>query len=102
MLDCSPCAFQRPWCGAGTSRINNSYFLLSVGQKLEHLLAGNSDFEVMIVIIFVCTDTIGEGSLSHEEMCGLTERAKSMWSNRVLAGTVESRVMKIDWMVITF
>lgn len=93
MLDCSPCAaavFPRPWCGTGTSRINNSYFLLGVGQKLEHLLAGNSDFEVVIVNIFVCADTIGEGSVSHEEICGLTGRAKSMWSNRVLAGAVES------------
>lgn len=56
----------------------------------------------MIVNIFVCTDTIGEGSVSQEEIRGLTERAKSMWSNRVLAGAVESRVMKIDGMVITF
>lgn len=104
MLDCSPCCcwgFHRPWCGTRTSRINNSYFLLSMGQELEHLLAGNSDFEVMIVNIFVCADTMGEGSISHEEICRLTESAKSMSSNCVLTGAVESRVMKIDWIVIT-
>lgn len=72
-----------------------------MGQELEHLLAGNSDFEVMIANIFVCADTMGEGSTSHEEICRLTESAKSMWSDCVLAEAVESRVMKIDWMVIT-
>lgn len=89
-----------PQCGIVTSRINISYFLLIARLKWEHLSSGG--FKILGPILYFARTHYRRDLYYrlYEEFHGLKESAKSMSSNCVLGGAVESNVMKTDWTVI--